>query len=126
MRTSWLNKDESIIMESQGSLYLRNSWNQGHVYLTNRRLLFFLANKLLFQIGLNGIVGFNIEKNPWLLGVRIKQLCISYGKARSKDRVCLAVVNPENWADVIKHSMTLMLAERCENNGTDTEPTSNA
>jgi len=71
-------------------------------------------------------VEIKIMKNPWLLGVRTNQLYISFKKRSKHDKVFIAVVNPEKWMVAIKNNMTLMLAERCVNNGTDKEPTSDA
>jgi hypothetical protein len=125
MRSPNLKNGEKIILLSQCTLYLRDSWQEGYLFLTNRRLIFNHVTKKTFESSLDNIVKLNIEKRVWFLGVRVRQLCIDVKGENGKSRVYIALAEPKKWSYRIKESMTLMLAEGWSYNGTDTEPTGN-
>ncbi len=120
-----LNKGEKIIAQTQGSLKFRFLWQIGHLFLTNRRLLFIHITKQTYETNLDEIVDLSIKKRAWLFGVRVKQLCISFNSSRGQERVYIALAKSEKWIEMIKESMTLMLAERCGYNGANPESPGN-
>lgn len=125
MDKACLNKGEDTILREQGMLQYRLSWKLGHLFLTNRRLFFLHATKKIFEISLDRIIEINIAKRTWILGTKVKQICIDFKYGSGHDRVYIALVKPEKWNHVIKESMILMLAERWGCNGANSESPSN-
>ncbi|TCO77368.1 hypothetical protein [Marinisporobacter balticus] len=125
MKTPCLNKGEKIILQAQGTLEYRGSRQLGYLFLTNKRLLFMQVTKKIFETDLDGIIDLSIVKRIFLLGVRVKQLCITLNYRRGQGRVYIAVKNPGKWSEMIKERMTLMLAERWGYNGAKPEAPSN-
>lgn len=126
MEKTSLNSGEEVILQAQGSLQIGVSWKSGHLFLTNRRLFFsHVAKKILFEVSLDEITGMNIAKRNWLLGVRVKQLCIAYSAGLEKKQAFITLAEPKKWVEAIKESMTLMLAERWSYNGANPELPSN-
>lgn len=128
MRLPDLQKDEKIIFSSQGTLCTlccRNSWREGHLFLTNKRLIFNYITKQVFETSLNNIRKLSIHKRTWLLGVRIRQVCIEANSKNGEEQVYIVLSKPKKWSYKIKESMTLMLAEGCGYNGTNAESTGN-
>lgn len=111
MRSPDLKKGEKIILWSQGSLYIRDSWQEGYLFLTSSRLIFNHVTKLTYETTLNNIIKLSIEKREWFLGVRLNQLRIDFNSERGEEKVYLALAKPKKWSYKIKESMTLMLAE---------------
>lgn len=124
MRLPCLNRDEKIVLWSQGTLYIRNSWQEGYLFLTNKRLIFNNVTKITYETSLNDIIKLSIKKRLWFFGVRVKQLCIEFNSQRGQEKVYLTLANPQKWGNKIKESMTLMLAEGWGYNGANTESTS--
>lgn len=112
MRTIDLDENEKIIVWSQGTLWVRDSWQQGYFFLTNRRIIFNHVTKKTFETSLNNIIQLDIEKRSWFFGVRMKQLCIDFKCERGQDRAFIVLGKPEKWSGAIKDGMALMLAER--------------
>jgi hypothetical protein len=125
MRSPDLKKGEKIILWSQCNLYIRDSWQQGYLFLTNSRLIFNHVTKLTYETSLNNIIKLSIEKRIWFFGVRVNQLCIYSNSERGQEKVYLALAEPKRWSGKIKESMTLMLAEGWGYNGANTESNSN-
>ena len=125
MGTVSLNNGENIIQRSQGALHFKISWYLGHLYLTDRRLLFIQATQKKLDVRLDRIIGINIAKKPWHMGNRVRQLCIDFDRSKGPEQACIALAKPEKWVIAIKDSMALMLAERCGCNGTNPKPSNN-
>lgn len=125
MEKTSLNSGEKMILQAQGSLQLGASWKPGHFFLTNRRLYFIQVSKKIFEVSLDEITGMSIAKRSWLLGVRVKQLCIAYSANLETEQVNITLAEPKKWVEAIKESMTLMLAERWSYNGANPELPSN-
>ncbi|MCO1603064.1 hypothetical protein [Desulfosporosinus nitroreducens] len=121
MEKTSLNSGEEMILKAQGHLQFGASWKQGHFFLTNRRLFFTPIAKKLFEVSLDQITEMSIAKRSWLLGVRVKQLCISYSAGLETEQVYITLAEPKKWVEEIKESMTLMLAERWSYNGANPE-----
>lgn len=126
MRSIGLEENEKIILWSQGTLWVRDSWQQGYCFLTTRRIIFNHVSNKTFEISLNKIIKLSVEKRVWFFGVRIKQLCIDFKGERGQDRAFIVLGKPRRWNEAIKDSMTLMLAERGICNGTKSESASNS
>ncbi|EHI98562.1 hypothetical protein CDLVIII_1876 [Clostridium sp. DL-VIII] len=120
-----IDKGEKIILWSQGSLWVRDSWRQGYFFLTSRRIVFNNVAKKTLEIKLNNIIKLGIEKRVWILGIRIRQLCIDFEDEQGNKRAFIALGKPKTWSSAIKDSMTLSIAERGIFNGTDSESADN-
>lgn len=125
METVSLINGENIILESQGALHYKLSWYLGHLYLTDRQLLFIQVTQKKFGARLDQIIGINIAKKPWFMGNRVKQVCIDFDIGKGLEQACIALAEPEKWVVAIKDSMALVLAERCGYNGANPEPSNN-
>lgn len=123
-----LNQGEKIILKSQGTLYIKhsNSWRGSYLFLTNKRIFFTVGLNRPFETYLSEITNITIEKREWILGVRIRQLCIYFNSKKGEERAYIALAQPVKWRRNINESMALMLAEGCGYNGTVTKSTSNA
>lgn len=116
-------KGEKIIFRTQGSLQFRASWQLSHLWLTNRRQVFTHVTKQVFEISLDQISELSVIKRMWMLGVRVKQLCLNYGSGQ--EPVYIALAEPEKWVEMIKESMALLLAERWGYIAANPEPPGN-
>lgn len=116
-----MNKDEIIIRKAQGTIDKRLSWRLGHLFLTNHQLYFLQMKKNLFRVPLDKITSIFISKRAWMLGCRIKQLCIVYQGQKSENCVYIAVADPEKWVRYIKKAIARRFIERWNNNGTKQE-----
>jgi hypothetical protein len=116
--------DEDIVLNSQGTIKGRSTWQIGQLFLTEKRLYFKQTRKYLFEINLDKIVKITIEKRIWLLGCRVKQLCINYYSKNGNEKVYIALAEPERWVPLVKNTMARMLIERCGHNGSKPESTS--
>jgi len=125
MRGPFLYEGEKIILQAQGSLqemFWGSSWKLGHLYLTNKRLSFIQVTKRVFGASLDEVRDLRVVKRVWLLGVRVKQLRISLKCGGRKKAVYIALEKPEKWIEMIKESMTLMLADKRWYDGSNSEP----
>lgn len=125
MEKTGLNSREELILQAQGSLQYGASWKQGRFFLTNRRLFFSHVSQKIFEVSLDEIAAMSIVKRRWLLGVRVKQLCIAYSANLDTEQVCITLAEPQKWVKVIRESLTLMLAERWSYHGANPELPSN-
>ena len=121
-----LDYGEKIILKTQGTMQFRSTWQLGHLFLTNRRLLFIHTTKTTMEFSLDKITGMRTMQRNWLLGVKIKQLCIELNYESECDHVYIALAKPDELIGIIKESMTLMLAERRSCNEAEPEPSGNA
>lgn len=120
------NKENNIVLMSQGSIKERSTWQIGQLFLTTRRLYFKQTKHYLFDIELNKITKISIKKRTWLLGSRVRQLCIDYHEKYGEEHVFIALAKPEKWVLIIKNTMTLMLIEGCDYNGSKPESPNNS
>ncbi|OYP33781.1 hypothetical protein C8E03_11441 [Lachnotalea glycerini] len=115
------DRKDNIILKSQGTIERRSAWQIGHLYLTGNNLYFMQMNKCLFEIGLDRIIKICIIKKTWLLGCKVKQLCIDYHSVKGEQQIYLALAEPEKWVSIIKKTMALKLIERRGYNGAKPE-----
>lgn len=107
-----LNNGEKIISQAQCTAKTKFSFIQGHLYLTNKRIVFVQVTKEIFEISLDKIIEVSVAKKEWIFGCRIRQLYIMYKYGKRQQDEYIGIVNPEMWRDKIKECMTFMLMER--------------
>jgi len=96
----FLKDGEEIIRRSSAcvSMGLYNSWKPISLVLTDRRLLFCQPpSRAIFGASLHGVAGVVLVRRRFILGLRRKQLCISFRTGRRY----VAVNKPEEWLDAI-------------------------
>jgi hypothetical protein len=121
-----MNKEQNIILKSQGSMVVRSAWQIGQLFLSNKRIFFMQIKKCQFEINLDRIIEISIKKRTWLLGCKVKQLCIEYRGENGCEQVCIALAEPAKWVLTIKKTITLMLLERWDQNGAKPESPNNS
>lgn len=121
-----LKYGEKIILKTQGTMQFRSTWQLGHLFLTNRRLVFINASKTAMECNLDKITEMRIMKRNWLLGIKTRQLYIELNGGNECGHVYIALAKPDELAGIIKESMTLMLVERRGYNGAEPESPGNA
>lgn len=95
-----LTEGEQIILCEQGGYLdnLRAGWKLGHHYLTNKRLYFSQAQRIIFETPLVCITEVTVEEKVFVLR-RKNVICISYRRPKveriSKARIIMA--NLETW-----------------------------
>jgi len=98
-----LLQDEEVIKYYTASYdvgsSLASSWRLGNLYLTNKRLLFVQARKILFEVLLSQIKTINIVKRRWILGKKVKQLNIV---SKGRRVPYIAIKDPEDWKKAIE------------------------
>ena len=97
---------EEVVLRGQGSYdagSLNSSWKLGNLYLTNKRLLFAQARRAIFGVALEEIKEVKIEPRRWLLGRKVKQLCL----LTRGGRVFIAMKDAQLWEELIKDRITL-------------------
>jgi hypothetical protein len=104
-----LSNGEKIILKGQGTLMFKSTWQLGHLFLTDRRLIFIQAAKTILEYRLDKIIEMSIMKRSWLMGIKVKQLCIEFNCGSGREQACIALVKPDEWVAAIKEEMTLML-----------------
>jgi hypothetical protein len=114
-------KEEIIILKSQATIKNRLTWRMGQLFLTGNRILFVQMTNKLFEVNLDGVIEISIFKRAWLLGCKVKQLCIAYQGQKEEEYVYIALADPEKWVHNIKKAITLRLIERWNYNGTKQE-----
>lgn len=125
MGEACLYNGEKIILEAQGTMQSQLTWKPGHLFLTNRRLVFINTAKPILDSSLDKIIEICIIQRKWLMGIKVKQLCIEFSCGSERGHVYIALAKPNEWVHMIKESMTLMLAERWGCNGTKPESPGN-
>ena len=83
------------------------------MYITTNRLFLIQGTKWLFEAPLDRITDLSVVKRGWMLGVRIRQLSVSFeSRGANRMRVYIALAEPEKGAEAIKASMALFLAHK--------------
>lgn len=118
-------KGEKILLKSQSTLQINLAWQTGHLFLTDRRLIFTQVKKKVFECSLDKISEISVVQRKWLLGTRVRQLCIGVNFGGAGKHVYAALAKPEEWINAIKENMTRLLAERWGYNGTKPESPGN-
>ncbi len=72
-----LGEGERIILYQQGAHLSRRSWKLGHLYLTNKRLLFRQVKRLILNVPLEKITAVGFYKRPFILATKTCML-LSY------------------------------------------------
>ncbi len=85
-----LSEGERIILYQQGAYLSRRSWKLGHLYLTNKRLLFGQVKRLVLNAPLENITAVGFHKRPFILATKTCML-LSYQDGAS-DRPREAVI----------------------------------
>ena len=57
-------------------------WKVGHLWLTNKRLIFLQANKAIFRVMLDDVIDVGIRKGRFILGSKKPLLFVLYGKEK--------------------------------------------
>ena len=109
MHEASLSKGERIILEAQGTLQFGPTWQLGHLFLTDRRLIFIQAKKTILEYRLDKIIGMNIMRRRWMMGIKVKQLHIEFNCGSGREQAYIALAKPGEWIAAIKEGMTLML-----------------
>ena len=65
-----LVRGERLILYEQGGYYSRGTWQLGHLYLTDKRLLFQQAIRTMLDVSLQSIVGVAAQRGPYFLLAR--------------------------------------------------------
>jgi HSP20 family molecular chaperone IbpA len=103
-----LTEGEQIILCEQGGYLdnLRAGWKLGHHYLTNRRLYFSQAQRIIFETPLACITEVTVEEKVFVLR-RKNVICISYRcpKVEKTSKARIIMANLETWRKKI-HEMT--------------------
>jgi len=94
---------------------LASSWRLGNLYLTNKRLLFVQARKILFEVLLSQIKTINIVKRRWILGKKVKQLNIV---SEGRRLPYIAIKDPEEWKKAIEER-----TQGAQSTPSDSQPT---
>lgn len=90
-------KNEEIIMKDQGLYEHGISWKPGHLYLTNKRIIFAQGTRIIFQGNLKNLVLCEIVKRKCILGKRVNQLRFVF----ENRNVYIATRDVDEWVDVI-------------------------
>ena len=106
-----LAEDDQIVLQQQGAYLSGRSWKLGHLYLTDKRLLFSKAGpagKLVLDVPLSNVARLAFVKRPFIL-VTKPCLCLSYrdGASGRVRQATIITANLEAWA----RQMTELLAE---------------
>lgn len=104
-----LSNGEKMILKAQGTLQFRSAWQLGHLFLTDRRLIFIQANKTILEYRLDKIIGMSIRQRSWMMGIKVKQLYIEFNCGSGREQAYIALAKPGEWVAAIKEGMTLML-----------------
>ena len=65
-----LADDEQMVLQQQGGYLWGRSWKLGHLYLTDKRLLFSQAGRLFLDLPLNNVTGLAFFRRPFLLATK--------------------------------------------------------
>ena len=121
-----LDYGERLILKAQGTMQVGLAWQLGHLFLTSRRLVFIHATKTTMECSLDKITEMWMVRRSWMLGVKMKQLCIELKNGSECGHIYIALAKLDELAGMIKESMTRMLAERRGCNEGGSKPPGNA
>lgn len=65
-----LIEGEQILLHQQGGYLSRRSWKWGHLYLTNKRLLFCQTKRVILNLALRSIAGVAFQISPFILATK--------------------------------------------------------
>ena len=89
---------EEIVISMSGSfdegVSLHSHWKFCNVVLTPQRLVCYQVHRILASIPIKNILSLEIEKREWILGKKVKQLCI---RSLGNKLIYLGVCDPEKW-----------------------------
>jgi len=110
VRQRWdppLAGDEQIVMRQQGSYLSGRSWKLGHLYLTDRRLLFSQAGRLALDLPLSDVTRLGFQERPFILATKTC-LCLSYHNgARGRSREATVITaNLAAWTQRLAEVLT--------------------
>ncbi|MDO8885538.1 Hsp20/alpha crystallin family protein [Candidatus Oleimmundimicrobium sp.] len=117
-----LTEGEQVILCEQGGYLsnLRTGWKLGHHYLTNKRLFFSQAMRVVFETPLACITDVTAEERAFVLG-RKNVICISYRRPKvegtSKARIIMASL--ETWRKKIYEMIVPPINEETVNEVTE-------
>ena len=86
-----LGEGERIIRYQQGAYLSRRSWKLGHLYLTDKRLLFRQVKRMILDVPLENITAVGFRKRPFILATKTC-MSLSYqdgGSGRSREAVMI-------------------------------------
>ena len=93
-----LEPGEEIVVSMSGSfdegVSLHSHWKFCNVVLTPQRLVCYQVHRILASIPIKNILSLEIEKREWILGKKVKQLCI---QSLGNKLIYLGVQDPEKW-----------------------------
>lgn len=90
-------ENEELIAKEQGLCEHGISWKPGHLYLTDKRIVFAQGARIFFQGALKNLVLCKVVKRKCILGKMVKQLVFVF-ENRS---VYIATRNVEEWMSTI-------------------------
>lgn len=61
---------ERILLHQQGGCLSRGSWKLGHLYLTNKRLLFCQTERVVLNLAIRSIAAVASQKSPFSLATK--------------------------------------------------------
>ncbi|MCG2769714.1 MAG: hypothetical protein L6435_15250 [Anaerolineae bacterium] len=104
-----LGEDERIILYQQGAYLSRRSWKLGHLYLTNKRLLFRQVKRLILDVPLENITAVGFHKKPFILATKTCML-LSYhnGSGGQRREATIITAHLDSWCAKIAE----LLSER--------------
>jgi len=73
VRQRWdppLAGDEQTVLQQQGAYLSGRSWKLGHLYLTDRRLLFSQAGRLALDLSLDDVTRLDFTRRPFILATK--------------------------------------------------------
>lgn len=117
-KESPLTEGEQIILCEQGGYRnnLRAGWKLGHHYLTNKRLFFSQAKRIIFETPLGCITDVIVEEKVFVLR-RKNVICISYWRHRVEkvSKVWIIMANLETWRKKIHEMIAPPIDEEAVN-----------
>jgi len=102
-------RDEQMVLYQQGAYLSRGSWKLGHLYLTNKRLLFRQVKRLILDIPLENITAVGFHKRPFILVSKTCML-LSYrnGSGGQRREATIITAHLDSWCAKIAE----LLSER--------------
>jgi hypothetical protein len=90
-------ENEELIMKEQGLCEHGISWKPGHLYLTDKRVIFAQGARIFFQGALKNLAFCKVVKRKCILGKMVKQLMFVFGNKK----IHIATRNTEEWMNII-------------------------
>lgn len=114
-----LTEGEQIILWEQGGYLnnLRAGWKLGHHYLTNKRLFFSQAKRIIFETPLVCITDVTVEEKVFVFR-RKNVICISYRRPRVEgiSKAWIIMANVETWRKKIHEMIAPPIDQKAINN----------